>query len=220
MAHSTCPQPSMISPTIVIDEMQNDPIPRPLLRPMNSTSQSPKSARAEDQPSIAAVPPELTSSSDRFVSVILPTRDRAAYLQLSLASWCHQRYANYEIVLVDDGSTDSTFEVVKKYKTRLPLRYLRIEKKGRAGARNSGVAAARGDVFIFVDDDRLVDAFFLAAHVRALAKSPAPSVIFGWQRGIMTDLEPGRFAELDIRDNTLKHRVKMGEALSLAACRA
>lgn len=77
------------------------------------------------------------------VSVIVPTYNKARYLDLSLASWCHQRCSDYELIIVDDGSTDSTSEVLRKYKDRLPARCVSIDHRGRAFARNRGLDKAR-----------------------------------------------------------------------------
>jgi glycosyltransferase involved in cell wall biosynthesis len=122
------------------------------------------------------------------VSVIIPTYNKAAYLELSLASWCRQKYRHYELVVIDDGSSDSTQDVLRRYASRLPLRCVTSDHRGRAAARNRGLAASNGAVIVFVDDDRVVPENFLACHVDALVSTPDDQVVIGWQRGLLVDI--------------------------------
>jgi glycosyltransferase involved in cell wall biosynthesis len=122
------------------------------------------------------------------VSVIIPTYNKAPYLARTLASWLHQRSREYEIVLVDDGSTDNTGEVIAAYESRLPIRARKIANSGRAAARNRALEMARGEVIVFSDDDRIVAPGFVDAHVAALGDTE--DVIVGWQLGVISELRP------------------------------
>lgn len=86
-----------------------------------------------------------------LISVIIPTRNRSAYLKQAIDSVCAQTYTNVEIIVVDDGSTDDTKNVVKAYGTR--LKYFTQERKGASAARNHGIAKAQGEYVAFLDDD-------------------------------------------------------------------
>jgi glycosyltransferase involved in cell wall biosynthesis len=130
----------------------------------------------------------MDSPVSTLVSVIIPTFNKSKYLELSLASWCHQHFNGYELVIVDDGSTDSTSQVLRKYAHRLPLSWVRTENNGRAAARNCGLAAASGSIIVFVDDDRVVPPDFLQWHVRALEDTSGRSLIVGWQLGLLVEL--------------------------------
>lgn len=123
-----------------------------------------------------------------LVSVIIPTFNKSKYLELSLASWCHQRFKDYELVIVDDGSTDSTSHVLRKFERRVPLQCVRTDNNGRAAARNRGLAAARGSIIVFVDDDRVVAPEFLEWHIRALDETSGACVVIGWQLGLLVEL--------------------------------
>ncbi|MGA1871247.1 MAG: glycosyltransferase family 2 protein [bacterium] len=90
-----------------------------------------------------------------FVSVIIPTYNRAKLLDEAIKSVLEQTYKNFEIIVVDDCSTDNTEEIVKKIKdTR--IRYIRHEENhGGSAARNTGIKAAKGDYIAFHDSDDL-----------------------------------------------------------------
>jgi glycosyltransferase involved in cell wall biosynthesis len=119
----------------------------------------------------------------KSVSVIMPTCNKARYLDLTLASFESQQYASYELVVVDDGSSDDTPDVIARYHGRLNIKHRRQENRGRSGARNTAIKLAEGDVIIFSDDDRIVAPDFVAAHAEHFDASDAVQVL-GWQRGI------------------------------------
>ena len=90
-----------------------------------------------------------------LVSIIVPTHNRAGLLPRALASALGQTYAPIEVVVVDDGSTDGTADVVEGLKARHPnLRYLRHDHPlGASAARNRGVREAAGACVALLDDD-------------------------------------------------------------------
>ncbi len=102
------------------------------------------------------------------LSVVIATKDRAPYLERSLATLAVQQEAPpFEAVVVDNGSSDATGAVLADAATRyasLALRVVALPEPNRAAARNAGVAAANGDIVVFVDDDVLLPAHFLASH--------------------------------------------------------
>lgn len=92
-------------------------------------------------------------STSPLVSVVIPTYNRAHLLGRALQSVLLQTYLDYEIVVVDDGSTDHTLEVVKTFQDDR-VRYLRFERHcGPSRARNVGIQAARGEWIAFLDSD-------------------------------------------------------------------
>ncbi len=122
-----------------------------------------------------------------LASVIMPTHNKASYLDLTLASFRHQTERRYQIVVIDDGGDDDTEAIVRDHEQVLPLRYLRREHGGRAAARNAGLSEATGRLLIFSDDDRVVAPGFVAAHVAA--HPGGDRVVLGWMRGVATLLE-------------------------------
>lgn len=101
------------------------------------------------------------------LSVIIPTHNQAAALAPCLRSLVGQTLPadRYEILVVDDGSTDRTPEVLAAAPP--PVRAIRLpQNRGRSAARNTGVRAARADRLVFVDSDVVVRPDFLAWHLR------------------------------------------------------
>lgn len=88
-----------------------------------------------------------------LVSVIIPTYNYGHFIPFALESLLLQTYPRecMEIIVVDDGSTDDTCEVVKKYDEK--IRYIYQENKGVAGAINTGIANAKGEIITFLDSD-------------------------------------------------------------------
>ena len=88
-----------------------------------------------------------------LVSVILPTYNRAEYLPRAMESVLSQSYENLELIVVDDGSTDNTREVVNAYQDAR-IRYMRTpSNRGVAAARNAGIRRASGEYIAFQDSD-------------------------------------------------------------------
>ncbi len=86
------------------------------------------------------------------VSVIIPTYNYGKYIERAIDSVFAQTYQDYEIIVVDDGSTDNTREIIEtRYKKK--VRYFYQENKGPGAARNLGLRHMRGDFIVFLDSD-------------------------------------------------------------------
>lgn len=106
------------------------------------------------------------------VSVIIPTWNRALYLENTLAGFLNQTNRDFELIIIDDGSTDDTFEKVKKYESRLNIRYYFQEHKGLASARNKGIDESEGRYIINIDSDRIPSREFIDEHLKTLGAYP------------------------------------------------
>ncbi len=119
------------------------------------------------------------------VSIIMPTFNKARMLDLTLLGFKFQEYKDFEIVIVDDGSSDNTIEVVKEYEKKLDIKYIYQENTGRAGARNTALKAAIGNYIIFNDDDRIPCRQFLQKHIEQLMKNEC-LITFGEKHELLT----------------------------------
>jgi glycosyltransferase involved in cell wall biosynthesis len=110
------------------------------------------------------------------ISVIIPAYNRANYLPEALDSVFVQRPAPNEIIVVDDGSTDDTLEVMRGYEGR--VRYARQEHQGVSAARNCGLALAQGDVIAWLDADDVWEPGFLATVLPILDTDPEVAGVY------------------------------------------
>jgi glycosyltransferase involved in cell wall biosynthesis len=94
------------------------------------------------------------------VSVILPTYNRGDFIAKSINALVSQNYPKdrFEIVAIDDGSTDNTQEILKAFKQEYPFfKYIAQDNRGPASARNFGIRSSRGEIMAFIDDDCVAD---------------------------------------------------------------
>ena len=95
-----------------------------------------------------------TLSEEDLISVVIPCYNHAHFLAEAIESVLTQNYPNFEVIVVDDGSTDNTPEIVRRYPS---VGYVHQENAGRSTARNTGMRQSRGEFLVFLDaDDRLL----------------------------------------------------------------
>ena len=90
---------------------------------------------------------------DPFFTVIIPTYNRATLVKEAIQSVLDQTFDNFELIIVDDHSTDNTIDVVQSYSDKRIYRILNDHKKGPGGARNAGIHKAKGKWIAFLDSD-------------------------------------------------------------------
>ena len=116
------------------------------------------------------------------LSLVVCTRNRASSLRAMLESACVLRVppgAAWELIVVDNGSSDETAETALSFADRLPLRLVREPVAGLCPARNRGSAEAAGLWICWTDDDVLLDPGWLAAWLDAFERHPEASVLGG-----------------------------------------
>ena len=109
-----------------------------------------------------------------LVSVIIPSYNYAEYLSTTLNSVLAQRLEDIEVVLVDDGSTDATADVLKSYRDRID--YIYQEKAGLSAARNTGINNSTGEFILFLDADDILGPGSIASQVKYLQRNPSAFV--------------------------------------------
>ncbi|GJF31271.1 hypothetical protein KNE206_39710 [Kitasatospora sp. NE20-6] len=133
------------------------------------------------------------------VSVIVPTYNRERLLRLTLESLARQSLPSdtFEVIVVDDGSSDGSADVTAEFADRLDVTYLFQEDQGYrvAAARNLGLAHASGEVSVFVDSGVLLHSGALAAHLASHTSSPVPVAVCGYVFCFNEDNEDGAVME-------------------------
>ena len=104
------------------------------------------------------------------VDIILPTFNRSQLLVNAIRSIQSQLHRSWHLWICDDGSTDSTHSICKKYEHEARIKYLRLPHKGVSAARNSGLAQSSGEYISFLDSDNTWHPEYLSLMVAFLAK--------------------------------------------------
>ena len=138
------------------------------------------------------------------VSVIVPVYQGDRFLAEAIESVLNQSYTNYEIIVINDGSTDNSRDVLLPYLEK--IRYVYQENQGVAAARNLGIQMAKGEFIAFLDQDDFWFADKLALQVAGFQAQPTLGILnSGWQRvnelgKAIVNVEPWHKAsELDLR---------------------
>ncbi|WP_228260773.1 glycosyltransferase [Marinobacter orientalis] len=117
-----------------------------------------------------------------MVSVIIPAFNRVEYIKETIQSVLDQNYPNIEIIAVDDGSSDGTYDVLKRFsdeKTITLLSHDNRENKGQSAALNVGLRAASGELLAILDSDDLFAPTKIAEQVEFLEADPSFDMVYG-----------------------------------------
>ncbi len=110
------------------------------------------------------------------LSVVLCTYNNSGRLEVTLQSFCRlslPESIEWELVVVNNNSTDNTDKIVKQFDDRLPLKYEYEPRQGKSRALNKGISIARGDLIIFTDDDVELSSEWLIAYWQVHNEKPA-----------------------------------------------
>ena len=113
-----------------------------------------------------------------LISVIIPTYNRAHLIKRSATSVLNQTYVNLELIIVDDGSTDNTEDVVKSIGDNRII-YIKQQNQGACAARNNGITHAQGDYIAFQDSDDVWHENKLEKQLNTLKQKNADMVVCG-----------------------------------------
>jgi glycosyltransferase involved in cell wall biosynthesis len=123
--------------------------------------------------------PFSISATSPAVSIVLPTYNRRQHLQRAISSVLRQTFADFELIVVDDGSTDGTAEFVKEFDDSRIVCISLPQNRGQAAARNAGIRVARAPLIAFQDsDDEWLDEK-LAGQMEILRREPAAAMTYG-----------------------------------------
>lgn len=117
------------------------------------------------------------------ISVIVPVYNASQYLSACIESILAQTYKDYEIILVDDGSTDGSGKICDDFEKANPcIRVIHQENKGAAAARNCGIAAAASAYIAFIDSDDAITEDYLAFLANLAADNDADVAVCGYEK--------------------------------------
>jgi glycosyltransferase involved in cell wall biosynthesis len=134
-----------------------------------------------------------------LISVVVPTFNRGPRVRRALESVLAQGHAEVEVIVVDDGSTDETPDVVATLAEHDPrVRYLRQDQAGVAGARNRGLAHARGDLIAFLDSDDRWQPWKLEFQLACLRRAPEAGMM--WTEMTAVSPDGGTVPDMGLRD--------------------
>ncbi len=133
-------------------------------------------SNAENEPIVHKSHTKIDSKP--LISICIPTHNRSDYLKEAIKVVLSQKYENYEIVIVDDGSTDNTKEVVESFNSK-KIKYIYKKNSGAPDTRNRCIDEANGDFILWLDDDDLLAENSINAYVQLLHNYPDADIIYG-----------------------------------------
>lgn len=138
------------------------------------------------------------------ISIIIPLYNKESSIRETLLSVLEQDYPSFEVVVVDDGSTDGSAEVVKEFCKDSRVKYYRIDNSGPSAARSHGVGMAQGEFILFLDADDLLMPGALSLFGNAAESHPDYSVFVANHcraKGGKTWLYSEHYKEGPVRDS-------------------
>lgn len=113
-----------------------------------------------------------------FFTVCITAYNYSQYIEEAIKSVVEQTYPYWKLVIVDDGSTDNTQEVVEPYLKNEKIEYIRQRNRGLPSARNTGIMNAKGHFMVFLDADDHIAAEYLESIVEEIEHHPHADVIY------------------------------------------
>lgn len=138
------------------------------------------------------------------VSIIVPTYNSEKYIEKCIETVQNQTYKDYEMIIINDGSTDNTLSVIQeKMEMYKWIRVISIENHGQGYARNLALKEAKGDYIMFLDSDDLLEPKTLEVAVARIEADNSDVVFFDWIRyyedkGIYRNARPKEFFDTDL----------------------
>jgi glycosyltransferase involved in cell wall biosynthesis len=145
------------------------------------------------------------------ISVLIPAYNAMNYLPETMENVLSQTFTDFEVIVVNDGSSDATEQWVSQIKDPR-VRLITQENQGLAGARNTGIAHAKGEYITFLDADDLWEPTKLEKQLRVLEENPEVALVYTWVAFIDEMGKPtGRVfknqAEGDVWKNLTEHNI-------------
>ena len=135
-----------------------------------------------------------------LISCIIPTFNRRQLLKEAIESVLNQTYDNWELIIIDDQSTDNTKEMVESYiKKDKRIKYYLNPKKGGNAARNYGIMKAKGEYIAFLDDDDISLQHRFSSQIRVALKYNSKFIVSGYQVSKRSDSKTVKLVRTELR---------------------
>jgi glycosyltransferase involved in cell wall biosynthesis len=121
----------------------------------------------------------MEKSNPLSISVVIITLNRADWLNQTLSSLVRQSRGADEVIVVDNGSTDHTKDIVESFKEKLNIKYIQEERRGIPFARNAGIEFASSEIVAFIDDDCIAHKDWLKYIEFSFLRDPNIGVVGG-----------------------------------------
>lgn len=130
-----------------------------------------------------------------IISIIVPLHNNALYIIETIASVLNQSFTQFEVIVIDDGSTDKSYETLSKYQNQIV--YFNQENKGPAAARNKGLEISKGKYVMFLDADDIILEEKLLHQFKFLEENPNIDLVYsnGYRFQVIDGVE--KYRELD-----------------------
>lgn len=144
----------------------------------------------------------------KTISVIIPVFNTEKYIEDCLQSISKQSFTDFEILAINDGSTDSSLEILEKYQEKeTRLHIFSQENSGVSVARNLGIEKAKGDYIAFIDSDDTIDKFYLERLYKSItSKENIDMSICGFEGTSITKYNE---CEIQLNEDALQHIINL-----------
>ncbi|AFZ22780.1 glycosyl transferase [Cylindrospermum stagnale PCC 7417] len=156
------------------------------------------------------------------VSVIIPAYNAMTYLPETLESVLRQTFTNFEVLIIDDGSSDNIVEWASQL-TDSRVKFISQNNQGSSAARNAGIINSSGDYIAFLDADDLWQPTKLEKQVHILEENPEAGLVYTWtalinHQGIPTGRIFANDAESYVWENLIKHNIVECGSVAMVRC--
>lgn len=121
----------------------------------------------------------MQSQNNELISIVIPAYNAAPFIEETIQSIFHQTYTNWEVIIVNDGSTDNTLDIIMSF-TDHRIRFITQSNAGVAAARNKGLGYAHGEYIVFFDADDVMSPDFLDERLKMLRNEETIGFVGGF----------------------------------------
>ena len=145
------------------------------------------------------------------VSVIIPTYNSAQYLTAAIESVLQQTFKDFEVLVIDDGSTDNTSEIIKEFGDS--VRYIYQENQGVSVARNTGIKNSKVKYVAFLDADDVWMPTKLEKQITAIKENPTSKACYTEYISVSSDMKPQELRRMRCEDDILSNLLLRGNVI-------